>query len=50
MSGATVQTLIGMAPYLLVMISVGLWYVRRSNSNPEQYFLGSRGLGPSLPG
>ncbi|GHU88321.1 sodium:proline symporter [Spirochaetia bacterium] len=46
MSGATVQTLIGMGAYLLVMITVGLWYARRSNSNPEQYFLGSRGLGP----
>ncbi|GHV92096.1 sodium:proline symporter [Spirochaetia bacterium] len=46
MSGATIQTLIGMGAYLLVMISVGLWYARRSNSNPEQYFLGSRGLGP----
>jgi sodium/proline symporter len=28
------------------MISVGLWYARRSNTNPEEYFLGKRGLGP----
>jgi sodium/proline symporter len=40
------QTLIGMAAYLLAMIVIGLWYARRSNSNPEEYFLGKRGLGP----
>ncbi|MDR3341209.1 MAG: sodium/proline symporter PutP [Treponema sp.] len=44
--GASVQTLIGMGAYLLVMIAVGLWYARRSNSNPEEFFLGKRGLGP----
>jgi sodium/proline symporter len=43
---ANVQTLIGMGAYLLVMIAIGLWYARRSNSNPEEYFLGKRGLGP----
>jgi sodium/proline symporter len=46
MSAATTQTLIGMGAYLLVMIVIGLWYARRSNSNPEDYFLGKRGLGP----
>jgi sodium/proline symporter len=35
-----------MGAYLLVMIAIGLWYARRSNSNPEEYFLGKRGLGP----
>jgi sodium/proline symporter len=30
----------------MVMILIGLWYARRSNSNPEEYFLGKRGLGP----
>ncbi|MDR0719564.1 MAG: sodium/proline symporter PutP [Treponema sp.] len=43
---AKVQTLIGMGAYLLVMIAIGLWYARRSNSSPEEYFLGKRGLGP----
>ncbi|MDR0877286.1 MAG: sodium/proline symporter PutP [Treponema sp.] len=46
MSADKIQTLIGMGGYLLVMIAIGLWYARRSNSNPEEYFLGKRGLGP----
>ncbi|MDR3247610.1 MAG: sodium/proline symporter, partial [Treponema sp.] len=41
-----VQTLIGIGAYLVVMITIGLWYARRSNSNPEEYFLASRGFGP----
>ncbi|MDR2534553.1 MAG: sodium/proline symporter PutP [Treponema sp.] len=40
------QTFIGMGVYLIAMIGVGLWYARRSNSSPEEYFLGNRGLGP----
>lgn len=40
------HTLFGMGGYLLVMIAIGLWYARRSNNNPEEYFLGNRGLGP----
>jgi sodium/proline symporter len=28
------------------MIAIGLWYARKSNNNPEEYFLGKRGLGP----
>jgi sodium/proline symporter len=40
------ETLIGMGAYLLVMIAIGMWYARRSNSNPEEFFLGKRGLGP----
>jgi sodium/proline symporter len=43
---ANLQTLVGMVAYLLTMITIGLWYARRSNSNPEEYFLGKRGLGP----
>ncbi|AEF82522.1 sodium/proline symporter PutP [Leadbettera azotonutricia] len=46
MNTGNVQTLIGMGGYLVVMIVIGLWYARRSNSNPEEYFLGKRGLGP----
>jgi sodium/proline symporter len=46
MSASNVQTLIGMGAYLVVMIVIGLWYARRSNSNPEEFFLGRRGLGP----
>ena len=46
MSATNVQTLIGMGAYLLVMIAIGLWYARRSNTNPEEYFLAKRGFGP----
>jgi sodium/proline symporter len=46
MSASNVQTLIGMGAYLVVMIIIGLWYARKSNSNPEEFFLGKRGLGP----
>ena len=46
MSASNVQALIGMGAYLMVMIVIGLWYARRSNSNPEEFFLGKRGLGP----
>jgi sodium/proline symporter len=46
MTSASVQTLIGIVAYLLVMIIVGLWYARKANSSSEEYFLGNRGLGP----
>jgi sodium/proline symporter len=46
MINANLQTLIGIGSYLVVMIFVGLWYARRSNSNPEEYFLARRGFGP----
>ncbi|MDR0600275.1 MAG: sodium/proline symporter [Treponema sp.] len=46
MYGANLQTLIGMGVYLIAMIVVGLWYARRSNSSPEEYFLARRGFGP----
>jgi sodium/proline symporter len=46
MAASHIQTLIGMGAYLVVMIGIGLWYARRSSSNPEEYFLGNRGLGP----
>ncbi|GHU47978.1 sodium:proline symporter [Spirochaetia bacterium] len=46
MEGQAIQRLVGMGAYIVVMIVIGLWYIRRSNSNPEEYFLGRRGLGP----
>ncbi|MDR0410566.1 MAG: sodium/proline symporter [Treponema sp.] len=46
MTATIFQTLIGIFAYLLVMITVGLWYARRSNRNMDEYFLGNRGLGP----
>jgi sodium/proline symporter len=43
---ANVQTLIGIGTYLVVMIVIGLWYARKSNASPEEYFLAKRGFGP----
>jgi sodium/proline symporter len=46
MNAASLQTLIGVFAYLIVMIVIGFWYAQRSNSNAEEYFLGKRGLSP----
>jgi sodium/proline symporter len=46
MTPANFQTLFGIGLYLIAMIVIGLWYARRSNSNPEEYFLAKRGFGP----
>ncbi|MDR2792451.1 MAG: sodium/proline symporter PutP [Treponema sp.] len=46
MTAANIQTLIGIFAYLLMIIAVGLWYARKSNSGIEEYFIGKRGLGP----
>ncbi|MDR3192044.1 MAG: sodium/proline symporter [Treponema sp.] len=48
MAGITSQTLIGIGAYLLAMIVIGLWCARKSNTNPEEYFLASRRFGPWL--
>ena len=46
MNVGNIQTLIGIGAYLVMMIVLGLWYARRSNSNLEEYFLARRGFGP----
>ena len=46
MPGVNVQTLIGIGAYLVVMIIIGLWYARRSNSTVEEFFLAKRSFGP----
>jgi sodium/proline symporter len=46
MVAANVQTLVGMGAYLLVMIAIGLWYARKSNTSIEEYFLAKRSFGP----
>jgi sodium/proline symporter len=43
---ADALTLIGIGGYLLAMIVIGLWCARKGNTNPEEYFLASRGYGP----
>ena len=46
MSAASFQTLIGIGAYLIVMIFVGLWYARRSNTGIEEYYIAKRSFGP----
>ncbi|MDR2070920.1 MAG: sodium/proline symporter [Treponema sp.] len=46
MEAANAQSIIGMGAYLVIMIIIGLWYARRSNADPEEYFLAKRGFGP----
>jgi sodium/proline symporter len=46
MNAGNIQTLIGIGGYLVIMIVIGLWYARRSNADPEEYFLARRGFGP----
>ena len=41
-----IQMLIGIAAYLVTMVTIGLWYARRSNTNLEEYFLAKRRFGP----
>jgi sodium/proline symporter len=48
MSIKDVQLLTGIGAYLVILIVVSLWYVRRSNTNIEEYFLAKRGFGPWL--
>lgn len=46
MDSATVQILIAMAVYMLIVIGIGVAFARRANQNSENYFLGGRSLGP----
>lgn len=39
---------LAMALYFIVVLSVGFFYLRKSNKDSESYFLGGRGLGPWL--
>jgi len=42
----SVQTLIGICGYLVIMIVIGFWYARRSNTDLEGYYLAKRSFGP----
>lgn len=46
MSGNTVQILIAMSVYILVVIGIGIYFAKRANENSDNYFLGGRSLGP----
>ena len=43
---ATVQILLAMAGYMLIVILIGLFFAKKSQANSENYFLGGRSLGP----
>lgn len=42
----SVQILITMCLYMLVVIGIGVFFAARANKNSENYFLGGRSLGP----
>jgi sodium/proline symporter len=46
--GTNVQMLIGIGIYMTALVSMGLWYSRKGNTNPEDYFLAKRRFGPWL--
>lgn len=41
-----IQILVAMVFYMLVVIGIGVFFMKRSQKNPENYFLGGRSLGP----
>ena len=46
MNGNTLQILIAMAVYMLIVIGIGVVYAKKANQSSENYFLGGRTLGP----
>ncbi len=46
MDKETIQILISMSVYMLIVIGIGVAFARRANKNSENYFLGGRTLGP----
>ena len=48
MSVDDIQVVLAMALYFIVVLSVGFFYLKKSNASSENYFLGGRGLGPWL--
>ena len=46
MTGEQIQILVAMCLYLVVVVVVGFFYMKKANENSEQFFLGGRTLGP----
>ena len=44
--GDTIQIMITMIVYMLVVIGIGVVFAKRANKSSEDYFLGGRSLGP----
>lgn len=46
MSGDSIQILIAMLVYIAIVMGIGVYFMKRSNKNSEEFFLGGRSLGP----
>ncbi len=46
MTSNEIKILISMSLYMLGIIGIGLFFMKRANKNSENYFLGGRSLGP----
>ena len=46
MSQDTLQILIAMSAYMLLVIGIGIFFAKRANENSDNYFIGGRTLGP----
>lgn len=46
MSQDTLQILIAMSAYMLLVIGIGVFFAKRANASSENYFIGGRTLGP----
>ena len=46
MIGDSVQVLITMCLYMLLVIGIGVYYAKRANESSSNYFIGGRTLGP----
>ncbi len=46
MTSDTLEILVTMCIYMIIVIGIGIYFAKRSNENSENYFLGGRSLGP----
>ncbi len=46
MTTSSVQMLISMVGYMLIVIGIGIYFAKRANESSENYYLGGRSLGP----
>lgn len=46
MSGDQIQILVAMCIYLVLVVSIGLYYMKTANESSDNYFIGGRKLGP----
>lgn len=46
LNSSSLQMLVSMILYILVVIGIGVYFAKRANENSENYYLGGRSLGP----